>query len=269
MRICYLDESGLDERSRSLVIGGFIAGSQQWARFEHEWRTTLAAYGVRQYHGRAMARLHFGVWPQSRVRAFHDDLLFLITSHRLVGFVVGVLRDDYQTVISSQPSPVPADMSPRQARHPFFFVFQYALIHAVEAARLPEGQHLVVVADEQRQYRAWACGIHDSLQNHTGWQQANRLGSLEFRSSADTPALQAADLLTSRARRELDRQVYAPSVPEDPISARLRCRVAVMKYYTAEAIRQRFENATFHRFRFPSASNPACSGLAQLRRARR
>ena len=34
MHVCYLDESGLDERSRSLVIAGYFAHALQWARFE-------------------------------------------------------------------------------------------------------------------------------------------------------------------------------------------------------------------------------------------
>ncbi len=53
--VAYVDESGTDGNSEVLIVGGFVASGEEWAKFRNDWQRVLNSYSARYFHFREWA----------------------------------------------------------------------------------------------------------------------------------------------------------------------------------------------------------------------
>jgi hypothetical protein len=46
MFVAYFDESGTHGESKALVVSGYVASTDQWSKFDAEWKWAIAAEGL-------------------------------------------------------------------------------------------------------------------------------------------------------------------------------------------------------------------------------
>jgi len=98
----YFDASGAPDDCNAVVVGGFIATSEQWIEFERNWKDALAAYGVSQLHMRQYAHSvkEYASWcgNERKRRTFLERLISIIKTRVRHSFVNSVIMDDYRKV---------------------------------------------------------------------------------------------------------------------------------------------------------------------------
>jgi hypothetical protein len=108
--IAYIDESGTHDKSQALVVGGLVAGTHSWSRFERTWGNCLRTARVSQYHASELeSRLgEYKGWSQPRKIGFQKELISAITRATSYGVACGLPLSDYRAVKSEDdglPSP--------------------------------------------------------------------------------------------------------------------------------------------------------------------
>jgi hypothetical protein len=98
----YFDASGTPGDCDAVVVAGFVAKSEQWIEFEHNWQDTLRAYSVSRLHMREYAHSigEFSSWRDDKKKRgrFLERLVSIIKTRTLHGFVTSVMMDAYREV---------------------------------------------------------------------------------------------------------------------------------------------------------------------------
>jgi hypothetical protein len=100
--IAYIDESGIHEKSRAVVVGGLVARAHSWSRFEQTWGNCLRTAGVSQYHASQLeSRLgEYKGWSQARKVGFQKELISAIKRATSYGVACGLPLSEYRAVKS-------------------------------------------------------------------------------------------------------------------------------------------------------------------------
>jgi hypothetical protein len=98
----YFDESGTKADTVAVVVAGFIAPSEQWIAFEHEWKRILSMFSVSSLHMRdfAHSKGESLTWKgdENRRREFLSRLIGTIKIRAHHSFACAVWMDDYRKV---------------------------------------------------------------------------------------------------------------------------------------------------------------------------
>ncbi len=235
----YFDESGLDEKSQTFCIGGYVADSKDWFELTRAWERLLVEAGVSYFH---MAEFEsrqgeFKDWSDAKRFGFIKDLLALINSTDVWGIGCGVVKADYERI--SAEFIARGKVTPRWYRHPYLLAFQHCLVETcIQAEDVHPREKIAFVFDQQAEFHARAEKVYDELTSSGKWPRAFRLGSLRFASKRDAIPLQAADLMAYELRKALDHKLFDPTRGERKSMARLRRRLISPRYFNEAALHQ-------------------------------
>jgi len=103
----YLDESGTHDDSPIMLMGGFLANTEQWKRFNKKWFALLKTSGLSYCHGTELAHgtKQFKGWPPSKRKAFQDEANLIILAHLELSVTAVVRKDDYDAIYKAAPNP--------------------------------------------------------------------------------------------------------------------------------------------------------------------
>lgn len=238
MFVGYFDESGLDERSKSFCIAGYVAESKNWFELRRSWSSTLAEAGVTCFHMADFENRQgeFEGWTNAKRIGFIKDLLALINSTDVWGVGCGIVKTDYERI--SAAFIARGKVTPHWYRHPYLLAFQHCLIETcVHAEDVHPREKIAFVFDQQAEFHARAEKVYEGLTSSGKWPRAFRLGSLRFASKLDAIPLQAADLLAYELRKRLDHKLFDPARSERLSMGRVRRRLINPKYFDEAALR--------------------------------
>ncbi len=96
----YFDESGTKADTVAVVVAGFVAPTEQWMAFEHDWKHILSMFGVGSLHMRDFAHStgEYAAWKgnEHRRRDFLSRLIGTLKIRAQHSFACAVLMDDYR-----------------------------------------------------------------------------------------------------------------------------------------------------------------------------
>jgi len=87
MLTAHFDESGKNEESRILLVGGYLSTVERWEDFQEEWRQFLIEERIKKYHTTdILARQkEFKNWTTERVNQVFQKVDDLTKKHTMVG----------------------------------------------------------------------------------------------------------------------------------------------------------------------------------------
>jgi hypothetical protein len=106
----YFDDSGKIHDRPSLVIGGFVGGSDTWKQLHERWQPLLSKHGLSYYRGAECEhgngefdRTKNPKWqdPKARSDCRMEFVKAILDSH-LNGFVAGLVSEDYKQLSRSE-----------------------------------------------------------------------------------------------------------------------------------------------------------------------
>lgn len=209
----YADESGMHGSPSHLVLAGYIASPRQWDSFCREWRSWLSEFGISLFHSKnffsSVARGHhkeFGNWSNKKAQEFIFGLTQIIHGHRIYPLGCGIDVQAFNDFTIGERRFLTCGIwNPRkgvfEANHngkpssPYFAAFQYFVRNALD--RTPEKAKLHLVFDHQDQMESYAHNAFEAwgkIPRHKS--DVEKLDSITYQVSTNTPQLQAADLYT-------------------------------------------------------------------------
>lgn len=239
MLVGHFDDSGLDERSGSLWLAGYVARMEYWFEFSRSWNQALARHRVRALHTTDLvnSRGAFAGWTPDDQRSLLDDLISVINSSNLVGIGAGIVKADYQRLVVDSGFLKGVGLTEAWWKHPYLLVFQHLVVEVIVGMRhLPASERINFIFEEQNSYAFRCRRVFSSMSNFRVWPRGDRLGSVDFSPKACSTPLQAADLLAYELRRKLDRHLTEPAAPARKSMERLRKHLAASPYLTAGQI---------------------------------
>lgn len=221
----YLDESGIHDGAAVCVVAGYIAEHKAWRSFEKSWRATLKHFGIglADFHAKIILKRSD---PVSKKAV--ESLALLIRKHRLrihpvsAAIVVSDFNSlsldqrRFMTGASFKGNKLVGDSSPNK---PYYIPFQHCIRQAVSYGPPDARVHFYVGLD--RTLYDYATVLYRQIVLHPKADQ--RLGNLGAPKAAETPQLQAADLLAHilyvnypEFLKAYRRQVQLTSLPRGP-----------------------------------------------------
>jgi len=198
MLTAYFDESGTHRESKITAIAGFIGDAETWGSVTSDWHAALAKYNVDSFHMAPCeaGRGEFATANRETRLRLPDELSDLLCRDDLFGFGVGVVNEDWQSVVKGaflERFPTPYSLC-------FEGCIQQLLAwmgkyNAVEPVRL--------VFAEQNEYRDRAKEVHENYRRDSRYGAI--LQSFTFEQAKQSPPLQAADMLAYETYRYLSR----------------------------------------------------------------
>lgn len=201
----YLDESGVHDGAEICVIAGYFGKRKQFRKLERGWKRVLAHHNfplerfdaakivkTRKYErmlielAETIAGCH-SVYPVSFGIVISDFNSFSLVQRR---WLTGALLDDKTGKLVSSGSP----------NKPYFVPFQNCVRHITDYTPAIAKVHFFFGLD--RPFSKYANIMFTGMQKrarqpdpHTTWKSKKRLGTVAFPLAAETPELQAADLI--------------------------------------------------------------------------
>ena len=241
MLVGYFDESGLDDRSPSFWLAGYVAHISNWFEFSRAWNHAIENHGVDTLHTTDLVNgwKTFSGWPPERRTALLDDVISIINSSDIHGFGAGVVKADYERAIVNTGFSKEAGWTPEWWRQPYLLAFQQCVVGVVlKADVLAKSERINFVFDQQGTYGSRCQSVFASMSDGAVWPRGDRLGSVEFRPKRGCTPLQAADLLAYELRKRLDHRLTEPERAVRRSMARLSRSVASSRFLDERAIRR-------------------------------
>lgn len=236
----YFDESGIDEKSKTFCIGGFVAQDSDWLDLIRDWLYALNKTGATAFHMTDFeaGRGQFRDWDRKKRTSMIDDLVSIILSYDVYGLGGGTVRDDYQKLIVNSDFIKTKGFKPEWWKHPYLMVFQQVVVEAANAIdHFRSDERIAFVFDHQAQFKARAETVYAQLQGQAEWPRHRRLGSLQFVSKNEAVALQVADLMVYEIRKRLDHKLFAPEREIRKSMERLQSRLFNPHYFDEAGLR--------------------------------
>lgn len=198
MLVCYLDESGTDNQSPIVTVGGYIALASAWSQFEVTTRSIFNAYAVDHLHGIEFQHRKppFNTWSPIKQRTFLIELFDAVRRTVEFGVTFSVRKDAY----------LQAKKTHRRNRNEsaYGFAFRGALDHilrdeVIRPAIANHGAKLSFVVENGCANDQDVRRIFNSHKAHSAL--AGTIDRLDFAKKKSTIALQTADFLAYQSRR--------------------------------------------------------------------
>jgi hypothetical protein len=203
----YLDESGIHDGAKICVIAGYFGGPAQLKRLERAWKQTMREFSfeMKDFHAKDLIKnadywpmlfaladtvgMQRKVYPLSEAVVVDDFLAFSLEERRFLTGAV-LLPGSGKLATSGCPSKA------------YFVPFLNVVKTVTDAA--PRGGKAHFAFGIDKQFSEYAVAVFKELAKHASvnrleqardWKTSDRLGDPIFPKAAETPQLQAADLL--------------------------------------------------------------------------
>ncbi len=95
---CYLDDSGTDGTTPTIVMAGYIARLAQWRGFEREANRLFKRSKVERFHAKEFhdGKEAFAGWSAAKQLAFVQEWFDIAEKHVLAGITVSMVRETYE-----------------------------------------------------------------------------------------------------------------------------------------------------------------------------
>jgi hypothetical protein len=216
----YLDESGIHDGAEVCLVAGYFGGRGQWRKFDKLWKRVLKDFDVPldEFHAKVAVKR----------RDSRNLLLALaqaIAQSKIHPVGHGVLvRDFFKLSPIERRFMTGATLTPEgriketgSPNRPYFAPFQPVVKRVLSYAPVGGKAHFFFGLDTT--FAKYAADLYSKLKNNGEHPYQDRFGGIGFPQAAETPALQAADLLVhviyldmlARAHEGSLRSMPAPS----------------------------------------------------------
>jgi hypothetical protein len=205
MLTAYFDESGTHAGAPDLTVAGYVAGDDQWERFNAEWSAAMddfdiPAFHMTQFEARRGAFRH---WPESKRVPRLRRLLGIVNRHARANFAFSAMWSAYRdNLLPASYKGLPlttqnGGLYTLTAMACVGGVLRWAARNAVsDQIQLVFEKGAVGAGMLAEMYRDQVFA-HDELRE--------RFASLEFEPKASCQPLQAADILAYESYRQVPR----------------------------------------------------------------
>jgi hypothetical protein len=195
MYIAFVDESGSDDASKYIGVGGLISTLEKWAEFKCRWRSMLLASNVRYSHMREFAHSigEFSKWKSNKKefelqrREFVAAACATIIDSAIYSFGAIITKAHYERLV---PKDIRKDMGT-----PYTFLGRYFMARIGVWAADNGVDSPVDLVFEQGQQATALRFQHGLLSAHQLARKQFRIGQLSFADKQLVVELQAADLV--------------------------------------------------------------------------
>lgn len=213
--IAFIDESGTHAAAPATVVAGYLSTEEMWGRFAEEWAQVLGDFGISRFHMTDFANQSspFGGWAEDQRRDVLTHLFSVINRNVILPFGAAIRTAEYIDVFGKSdahkfvggPYGLAATMCFMNVGDVLNDVGVYGEIDYVfEAGAVGAGQI-------QNTFNA---NLEDP-----GQRDRLHLASLTFRTRAEAPALQAADMVAYEVYREMQRLISGVRSRRYPLRA--------------------------------------------------
>jgi hypothetical protein len=197
----YLDDSGTNIQSPSVLIGGLAARPMQWRRFERSAEPFLTSRGIEVLHAKDFHDRDgpFKGWNREEKLSFARELGALFVEHKCVGCFMAAHKKNYAAARGARTD-LPADVS-------------HCLVDLVRHIMADGGLRRFIMTD------GLTIAVERGNKNDGGMQHAHDtvlvpkygdlLRSFALVPKTDSRAIQCADFLAFHVRRHMDEQTRA------------------------------------------------------------
>jgi hypothetical protein len=196
--VSYLDESGTNEQSPIVTIGGYIALVSAWPNFEASTRSIFDAYGVRHLHGVEFQNRKppFKTWSPIKQRTFVIELFDAVRRTVELGVTFSVRKDAYLQAKRTHAR--------NRSESAYGYAFRCALDQILrdEVIRRVIADHRATLSFVVESGCANQNDLRRIFEEHKAHRSlAGIIGKLDFADKKSTIALQTADFLAYQSRR--------------------------------------------------------------------
>lgn len=196
---CYLDDSGSDEQSPVVVIGGLVLGRDSFLRFDGRWRRMLHLHRIKSLHMTDFVRphgQHIGMAKELKLSLFRE-VVQIIRSRKDYSLSASVDNVHYQEVFSIEFY--------RRVLGPYAVTFiSAATVNAKIAEDNGYPDQIAYLVDRGSPFSEQIDLGHRLIcLRERGLGLKTYTGSLTFADDENISALQAADVIAWSYRRNL------------------------------------------------------------------
>lgn len=216
----YFDESGIHDGAKVCVVAGYYGSQSAWRRFEGQWNKILVDYPeitVKGFHakvffGRDDKRQRVGEykgWPDDKAEKLLERLVQTIIRSRIFPIGFGLVVDDFNSLslvsrlwltgarFSKKTGEVIEGGCPSKS---YYLPFEFCVLKSAEQSNATIVDKLHFYAGLDRTFSGYADELFRILlvDDRMPPDLRDKLGSISYPLSKDTPGIQAADLLTNR-----------------------------------------------------------------------
>jgi hypothetical protein len=197
----YLDESGANDDSPIMLMGGFLASAEQWERFDSEWRSLLSSSGIQYCHGTELVHgtKEFRGWSYQRRLAFQEQANRIIPEYIELGVTAIIRKDDYNSIYKAAPNPKKLRKDSKYAV--LFRGCLWAVLAAVtDNLEIAKQSQVNFVLEAGAKNSGDAIRLFELGKENLIAEWSSLLGTLTL-GTKESPGLQAADLLVYASNR--------------------------------------------------------------------
>jgi hypothetical protein len=216
----YFDESGIQDGAKVCVVAGYYGSEVCWRRFENQWNKVLADYPeivakgfhAKVFFGRDEHNCRVGEykgWSDDKANKFLERILQTITRNRIFPIGYGVIVDDFGSLplvsklwltgarFSKKTGEVIEGGCPSKS---YYLPFQFCVLKSAQQSNATPKGKLHCFAGLDRTFSEYADELFKILlaDDRIAPDLRDRLGTISYPLSKETPGIQAADLLTNR-----------------------------------------------------------------------
>jgi len=205
----YLDESGIHDHARVCVVAGYFGGPGQWKRTERAWRKVLRDFDVPDFHAKqfwAKDRLGdrlgpYVGWNEAKDKRFLDGLIEAIRRYKIYPISAAIYVDDFLAFPMNQRRYLTGAqalngkfITSGNPKKPYFVPFQMCILNTTKYAESRSKAHFFFGLGKP--FSSYARQYFGEIRIHPDMARTDRMGDIHFPVAAETPQLQAADLLS-------------------------------------------------------------------------
>ena len=195
--VCYADDSGTEEASQLVVVGGCLFDKDSFFRFQYRWKRLLHRYGLDSLHMTDFVRpqgKHIGMYRELKIALF-TEAVKIINTRKTYSISAAVDNPEFKVAVSTEFY--------RKYLGPYAAAFiGMAQMNSRIAEHNKYPDHIGYLVDEGSQFADQIRLAHlyvRSFEKESGWPV--RTGGLTFGDDVDVLPLQAADLVAWTSRR--------------------------------------------------------------------
>jgi hypothetical protein len=193
----YLDASDPKPGVPVAVVAGFLASTEEWARFESLWKPFLKEFGIARFHATEYfaRRGQFQNWSDAKHLAAQGEVCRILKGIRPIGVGTALDTRAFDEWRASSDTFFPSD--------PYYLCVErtiYKLVHSI--SENPNDEGIAIYCDQDKGHETLARDIatwHEERLRRTNnpvRMDPNRPVSIHYVSSFDFVPVQAADILS-------------------------------------------------------------------------
>lgn len=224
----YLDESGIHSGASICVIAGYFAHAREWKKFEGDWRKVLSGQLVpmEKFHAKDLFKKtgFFHQWGKRTHEMFVNEILDTILRYKVFPVSSGILVEDFNSFSLEERRYLTGATffhhhgklvggCPSKA---YFVPFQRCVMKVADYTPTRGRAHFVFGLD--RTFYRYANDLFRDMKIKAPLLWRKKLGSSTFPLAAETPELQAADVLTYLTYHHMTQHFHLEGWTDNPES---------------------------------------------------